>query len=64
MAMRRGGLLTGMILGGMIGVYYGMSMNGKRRARMRHMADDVIDRGGDVVDSMMDRAHSLMERIM
>lgn len=61
--MRRG-FFAGIVLGSLIGVYYGMSMNGKDRRRLRHMASDAMDRGTDMVDMVKDRAQRLVEHII
>ena len=57
--MRRG-LLTGLVVGGLLGTYYGMSLNNKSERRLQRMADDLLDRGGEMVDRVRDRASRMM----
>ncbi|HHW98672.1 MAG TPA: YtxH domain-containing protein [Firmicutes bacterium] len=57
--MRRG-LIAGMIIGGVIGTYYGMSLGSKSERRLRRMADDFLDRGSEMMDRVKDRATRMM----
>ncbi len=57
--MRRG-LVTGMIIGGVLGTYYGMSLNSKSERRLQRMADDFLDRGTEMMDRVKDRASHIM----
>ncbi len=61
--MRRG-FLAGILLGGLVGVYYGMTMDGKGRRRLRHMATDAADRGTDMIDMVRDKAQRIVEHIL
>lgn len=60
--MRRG-LIAGIIIGGIVGAYYGMNMGNREQRRLRHATDDVIDRGGDIVDQVKDRAVRLFDNL-
>lgn len=57
--MRRG-LIAGMIIGGVLGTYYGMSMNHRSEQRLQRMADDFMDRSSDMMDRVKDRASRMM----
>ena len=57
--MRRG-LIAGLIVGGLLGTYYGMSLNSKSEQRLQRMADDFLDRSGDMMDKVKDRASRMM----
>lgn len=57
--MRRG-LVAGMIIGGMLGTYYGMSLNNRSERRLQRMADDFLDRGTEMMDRVKDRASRMM----
>ncbi|MGI6343807.1 MAG: YtxH domain-containing protein [Bacillota bacterium] len=56
-------LLTGMIIGGLIGTYYGMTMSRQNQRRLTNMADNLIDRGSDMAGMIKDRATDLMDRV-
>ncbi|MGI6357410.1 MAG: YtxH domain-containing protein [Bacillota bacterium] len=58
--MRRG-LLTGLVIGGIIGAYYGMNMSSRDQRRLRESAGDLLDRGGEVVDRVKDGALRFMD---
>lgn len=60
--MRRG-LMTGLIVGGIVGTCYGMSMGKKNERQLRRMADDFLDRSEDVIDMMKDKTSHLMHSI-
>lgn len=57
--MRRG-LVAGMIIGGVLGTYYGMSLNNRSERRLQRMADDFLDRGTEMMDRVKDRASRMM----
>lgn len=57
--MRRG-LLAGLIVGGMLGTYYGMSLNNRGERHLQRMADEFLDRSGDMMDKVRDRASRMM----
>lgn len=53
--MRRG-LVTGLIIGGVLGVYYGLTVSNRERRRLNYLADDLLERGSDVMDMVRDKA--------
>lgn len=55
------GVLAGLIIGGVVGVYYGINMSKRDEKRLRHAADDLLGRGGDMVDGLKDRAVRLFD---
>ncbi len=59
--MMRRGLITGLVIGGIVGAYYGMNMTGRDQRRLRRGADDLLDRGGEAVDRMRDGAMRLVD---
>ncbi|NLY54835.1 MAG: YtxH domain-containing protein [Firmicutes bacterium] len=58
--MRRG-LLAGLVIGGVLGAYYGMSMGNREQRRLRRMANDLMSRGEDMMDMMKDKASHMMQ---
>ncbi len=60
--MRRG-LITGLILGGIVGAYYGMNMTSRDQRRVRQATDDLLGRGTDVVDRVKDGAVRLFDNL-
>ena len=57
--MRRG-LIAGMIIGGVLGTYYGMSMGNRSEQRLQRMADDFLDRSSEMMDRVRGRASRMM----
>ncbi|NLW17925.1 MAG: hypothetical protein GX033_09885 [Firmicutes bacterium] len=57
--MRRG-LIAGMIIGGVLGAYYGMSLSSRQERRLQRLADDFLDRGNEMMARVKDRASRMM----
>lgn len=60
--MRRG-IIAGIIIGGIAGAYYGMNMGNREQRRLRHATDDLVERGGDVMDRVKDGAARLFDNL-
>lgn len=60
--MRRG-LITGLVIGGIVGAYYGMNMGSREQRRLRQATDDLLERGTDVVDRVRDGAGRLFDNL-
>jgi len=60
--MRRG-LITGLIIGGIVGAYYGMNMTSRDQRRLRQTTDDLLGRGTDMVDRVKDGAVRFLDNL-
>ena len=51
-----GGFMMGLIMGGLLGAYYGLQMTTRDRREMRSMAMRAMDAGKDIVE---DAVHTM-----
>ena len=58
--MRRG-FITGLILGGLVGTYYGMQLTTREKSELRGMAVKLASRGRHMLDEARDSVDDLMD---